>query len=164
MSEWCRRDRVRRGSQQLSINEREERRSVAWNREDIRTAQILRYAAVQLLFIGRWGKVFDDAPAMCEPHVLANLTAKRSLNRSGEALPKLGRRGLAQAGLASIGDVSCSEGILWSQNLLVEQAHQPKQLEEVVLQRRCGEQQLRPAVQSSPERLAGLVRPSVRVA
>src|SRR5215510_4129970 len=68
----------------------------------------------------------EKSSTMREPYVLANLTAKRSLDRSGEALPKLSRRALAQACLASIGDVSRSEGLLWSQNLLVEQSHQPK--------------------------------------
>jgi hypothetical protein len=92
-----------------------------------------------------------------------HLPAQGAVNRRREALAQLLDRPVGEAGHLRVHRVAALEGVLRAEDLLVEEGHQSEELQQLVLQRRGGEEQLRPLAKRVPEGPGDLAPRPVRV-
>ena len=143
-----------RGGQQLAVHEREQGLLARLDGRDLAAAQVLADLRRRGPAPPGWGR---SPPPRCGGWCSARTRAPAGAGCGappGRAAPSARwRRRPSSPPDLGIHGVAGAEGVLRPEDLLVEQAHQPEELEQIVLQRGGGEEHLRPA---------GAARPSAR--
>ena len=165
-----------RGAEDLPVDQGEQGAAGRLDRGQVLAAEVLADPVVQLLLLERRAEVLDDRAASRVAHVLPHLSAEGALHHRREPLLQVLHRLLALGeDLLLVGRagrrgrlyqraVEGAEGVLGTEHGLVEEAGQPEQLEEIVLERGGGEEELGPVAEGGAYRLAGLVERLVAVA